>query len=139
MIWNVHPNPVITTGWESQRELLNLVAEDVALEKRPVLVLGDFNTTNQTDNYRLIADQLVDVHWAVGRGFGFTWPDLSKADTPDRSWPLRLLLKTGPVLGIDHIFASEHFIPQESYVVPHAYDSDHRPVVAELRMEVGDR
>lgn len=134
-IWNVHPNPVVTGGWESQRDLLKQVADDVALEERPVIVLGDFNTTDQTDNYRLLADRLIDVYWAAGRGFAFTWPDFGKADTPDRPWYLRLLFKVGPVIGIDHIFVSKHFTPQKSYVVPNAYQSDHRPMVAELLLE----
>jgi vancomycin resistance protein VanJ len=91
--------------------------------------LGDFNTTDQTENYRLVAEQLTDVHWAVGRGFGFTFPDLRRygADSP----------LIGPVVRIDHIFVSQHFTPQEIHVIPSGHGSDHLPVVATLRFDGG--
>jgi endonuclease/exonuclease/phosphatase family metal-dependent hydrolase len=38
-----------------------------------------------------------------------------------------------PMVRIDYIFVSEHFIPQETHVLPSGYGSDHRPVVAMLR------
>ncbi len=136
VIWNVHPNPVVDKGWEAQKKLLAVVANSVAAEDGPVIVLGDFNTTDQTENYRLIADHLTDVHRAVGQGFDFSFPDFSRAITPDQPWHTRLLLEFGPVIKIDHIFVSEHFIPQESYVVSSAYGSDHRPVMAELVMRI---
>jgi endonuclease/exonuclease/phosphatase (EEP) superfamily protein YafD len=131
-VWNVHPIPVITAGWETQRATLSRVAEAIAREERPVIVLGDFNTTEQTDNYRLIARLLTDAHWAVGQGFGFTFPDLKRAVSPDQPWLLRLLLQTGPVVKIDHIFVSNHFTPLELHVAPTSAGSDHRPVIATL-------
>ena len=134
VIWNVHPNPAVSGGWESQRRLLASVAENIAQESRPVIVLGDFNTTDQTENYQLIADQLTDVQWAVGQGFGFTFPDFSQAITSDQPWHIRLLLGIGPVVKIDHIFASYHFVAQETHAVQRSYGSDHRPVVAELSL-----
>jgi endonuclease/exonuclease/phosphatase (EEP) superfamily protein YafD len=138
-VWNLHPIPVITAGWETQRATLNLVAVAIAREERPLIVLGDFNTTEQTDNYRLIATHLTDVHWAVGQGFGFTFPDLSRAVSPDQPWLLRLLLQTGPVVKIDHIFVSDHFTPLELHVAPTSAGSDHRPVTATLQYNVAVR
>lgn len=134
VIWNVHPNPAVLSGWESQRSLLAAVAGDVAGEERPVLVLGDFNATAHTENYRLIADHLTDTHWAAGQGFGFTFPDFAKAriDYQHLPWQYKILLATQPAVKIDHIFASRHFTPLKSYVIQHAYGSDHRPVVAEM-------
>jgi endonuclease/exonuclease/phosphatase family metal-dependent hydrolase len=132
VIWNVHPNPVVRGGWEAQRASLSLVADQVAAEDRPTIVLGDFNTTDQTANYRLVADRLIDVHQAVGRGFGFTFPDFSQARSLDLPWYTGPLLAAGPVVRIDHIFASQHFVPRQAFVVPVASGSDHRPVIATL-------
>jgi vancomycin resistance protein VanJ len=134
MMWNVHPNPAVSSGWEAQRALLALVAQDVAEEERPVIVLGDFNSTDQSENYRLIANHLSDVHWTVGQGFGFTFPDFSGAIEPDQPWYIQTMLQVRPLVKIDHIFVSQHFTPRSTYVVSQSYGSDHLPVVAELIM-----
>lgn len=126
VVWNVHPPPAVSgPGWESQKAILTAVAREVEAETDPLIVLGDFNTTDQTENYRLIADHLTDVHWSVGRGFGFTFPYLGR-----KGVDLPLL---GPMVGIDHIFVSDHFTPQTIQVIPYGYGSDHLPVVATLR------
>lgn len=125
-IWNVHLATAISQrGWEFQKEMAAAVAEEIEREAGPLIVLGDLNTTDQTENYRLIASQLSDVHWAVGQGFGFTFPD-TRRYMPDRPW-------LGPVVRIDHVFVSKHFTPREIHVVPAGYSSDHRPVVATMR------
>jgi endonuclease/exonuclease/phosphatase family metal-dependent hydrolase len=78
-----------------------------------------------------IAQRLLDVHRAVGRGFGFTFPEPDfLALTP---WYVRPFDMMSPMVRIDYIFVSEHFIPQETHVLPRGYGSDHRPVVAKLR------
>lgn len=125
-IWSVHLATALSQhGWERQKEMASAVAQEVGRETGPLIVLGDLNTTDQTENYRLIADRLRDVHWSAGRGFGFTFPDMRRY--VDDSPPL------GPVVRIDHIFASGHFALQETHVAPSAYGSDHRPVIATLR------
>ncbi len=75
---------------------------------------------------------LIDVHNRVGQGFAFTFPDFSRAISPEQPWYVRQMLKLQPVVKIDHILVSEHFSPHSSYVVPQSHHSDHRPVVAEL-------
>jgi len=129
MVWNVHPTPSIWEMWAEQRQLLQLVAQDIAQETHPVIVLGDFNTTNQTENYQLIADLLIDTHAAVGHGFGFTFPHVKSAAQP---WYSQFILRHAPLIDIDHIFVSHHFIPQSHHVLPDGLDSDHRPVVASV-------
>lgn len=126
-VWSVHLATALSQyGWEWQRAMAAAIAQEAAQEAGPLILLGDFNTTDQTENYRLVADQLTDVHWSAGRGFGFTWPDLRRygADTAI----------LGPVVRIDHIFVSEHFTPEEIHVIPSGYGSDHQPVVATLRL-----
>jgi endonuclease/exonuclease/phosphatase family metal-dependent hydrolase len=131
-VWNVHPSPAVNqSGWEGQKKALTAVASAIEKESSPIIVLGDFNTTDLAENYRLIAEHLTDVHRAVGRGFGFTFPE------PDflllTPWYAQSFKTMSPMVRIDHIFVSGHFIPQEIHVVPEGYGSDHRPVVATLR------
>jgi endonuclease/exonuclease/phosphatase family metal-dependent hydrolase len=131
-VWNVHPSPAVNQpGWEGQKQTLTAVARTIEQENDPLIVLGDFNTTDLAANYHLMAEHLTDVHRAVGRGFGFTFPEPDfLALTPWYAQPVKTM---SPMVRIDHIFVSEHFIPQETHVVPEGYGSDHRPVVATLR------
>jgi vancomycin resistance protein VanJ len=125
-VWSVHLATALSQpGWQAQRRMAAAVAEMAEEDGGPLVVMGDFNTTDQTENYGLVADKLTDVHWSVGRGFGFTFPDLRRygADSP----------VVGPVVRIDHIFVSEHLTPQEIHVISSGHGSDHRPVVATLR------
>jgi vancomycin resistance protein VanJ len=118
-------------SWDAQRQILAGVASAVNGEERPLIVLGDFNTTPQAENFDLLANRLTDVHQAAGRGFGFTFPEpAALAALPWYLQPARLL---APVVRIDHILVNDRFMPLESYVVPAGYGSDHRPVVATVR------
>ncbi len=132
-IWNVHTKPALKpSGWHLQTETLSAVAEALEETSGPIVVLGDFNTTDQTENYRLITNHLTDVHHVVGQGFGFTFPepDVVRSMTPKLAY---VLYPVKPIVRIDHIFVSNHFEPQETHVVPNGFGSDHRPVVATLR------
>ena len=133
-IWNVHNFVTVDqVGWESQKRTLSAIAQEIESNSQPVIVLGDFNTTNQAENYDLIANHLTDVHQAVGRGFGFTYPETDVLDKiPLAPWYVQLLRLARPVFRIDYIFVSDHFVPQETHVIPNGFGSDHRPVVATL-------
>jgi endonuclease/exonuclease/phosphatase family metal-dependent hydrolase len=130
-VWNVHPSPAVNQGgWKAQQQTLAAVAKATKNQNIPLIVLGDFNTTDQAENYHLIAAHLIDVHHAVGQGFGFTFPE------PDvlalMPWYAQAFDKISPVVRIDHIFVNAHLIPEETHVIPNGYGSDHRPVVATL-------
>lgn len=132
LVWNVHPPPAVgQRGWDAQRHILAGVASAVSGEERPLIVLGDFNTTPRAENFGLLANRLTDVHQAAGRSFGFTFPE--PAALGALSWYLQPARLLAPVVRIDHILVNDHFMPLESYVVPAGYGSDHRPVVATLR------
>jgi vancomycin resistance protein VanJ len=127
-VWNVHLSTAISRrGWESQKVMAAAIAEEIDQVSGPLIVLGDFNTTDQTENYRLVAERLTDTHWVVGRGFGFTFPDARRP----MNGSISLLLR--PLVRIDHVFVSQHFLPQEVHLAPPGYGSDHRPVLATLR------
>lgn len=86
----------------------------------PTVLLGDFNTSDQSDLYRPLRDAaLVDAFRAAGWGFGFTWPV--------RLGGVPLL----PLARIDYIWHTAHFRALEAWVGPDA-GSDHLPVLARL-------
>lgn len=133
-LWNIHPTTAVDDfSWQVQHQTLAVVGEAVTHVNKPLILLGDFNTTPDAENYDLIAEHLVDAHATVGRGFGFTFPHFnSRLNLP---WYAQPLEQIQPVVRIDHIFVSNHFAPQDTYVLPETFGSDHRPVVATLRFQ----
>jgi vancomycin resistance protein VanJ len=129
MVWNLHSASSLgQRGWQVQRETFAAVANRAAAQADPAIVLGDLNTTDQAENYQLIAGHLTDVQRAAGWGFGFTFPG---------RWLDSQLLPAPfvvPVLCIDHILVSEDWTPKEIHVVAEGPGSDHLPVVATLQL-----
>jgi endonuclease/exonuclease/phosphatase family metal-dependent hydrolase len=85
---------------------------------------GDFNTTDQSEGYHLLAQHLKNAHWEAGWGFGFSFP----ANQPRFK---RIPILT-PVVRIDHIFYSSHFLAHSATTLSDSGGSDHLPVIAEL-------
>jgi len=131
-VWNLHSRVGLKQAlWRAQYSTLQQVAEEVAQTTGPIIVLGDFNTTDQTETYRLLASQLTDVHRAVGRGFGFTFP--GRTTVPD-SWRYIAGWPTfGPLVRIDMVLVSPHFVPLSSRVISTPAGSDHFPVLVRLQ------
>ncbi|MEG3858374.1 endonuclease/exonuclease/phosphatase family protein [Microcoleus sp. herbarium12] len=108
-------------------EIQDLV-QRVEQETLPVIVAGDFNMTDETQDYYNVQKVLQDSFRKSGFGFGFTWP---------HGWELKLLLKSSnwklnyPVCRIDYIWYSKHWGAKSSSVLE-ATESDHLPVGAEL-------
>jgi endonuclease/exonuclease/phosphatase (EEP) superfamily protein YafD len=82
-------------------------------------VVGDFNTTPQSENYALLCSHLRDAFLDSGWGSGFTYPATPK-------FGIRL---PTPLVRIDYIFYSEHFGSLDSRVLRDSGGSDHRPAV----------
>lgn len=78
----------------------------------PRLVVGDFNTPPNTPDYRELSAWGRDA-FAVGRGFGFTYP------------------RSRPVLRIDHCWLLAGLRPVRTFTVE-TNRSDHRPVVTDF-------
>jgi vancomycin resistance protein VanJ len=108
-------------------EIQNLV-QRIERETLPVIVAGDFNMTDETQDYDSVQKVLQDSFRKSGFGFGFTWP---------HGWELKLLVKISnwrlnyPVCRIDYIWYSKHWDAKSSSVLE-ATESDHLPVAAEL-------
>jgi endonuclease/exonuclease/phosphatase (EEP) superfamily protein YafD len=123
-VWNAHPLPPF--AWTRQQEQVVALAGDIAQAEGPLIVGGDFNTTDQTEAYHLINQYLTNAHWEVGWGFGFSFPAPSSPIPSPTS-----------VVRIDHIFYNEYFVAQSARTLDESGGSDHFPVVAELRLMEG--
>jgi endonuclease/exonuclease/phosphatase family metal-dependent hydrolase len=89
----------------------------------PCLVLGDFNMTERSRDYRLVRARLGDAYRAVGSGFGHTFPVVG-------SFPASLPAPW-PVLRLDYIWHSADFRPLTAHL-GRPGGSDHHPVIVRL-------
>ena len=122
-VWNVHLSQ--PSLWEQHyQQMLDLV-ESIDDVDGPLIVGGDFNTTDQSEVYRLINQRLYNAHWQAGWGFGFSFP--STVPKFRRTVPIPT-----PVIRIDHIFYSDHFFARKAQTLTDSGGSDHFPVTAEL-------
>ena len=129
----VHPRPPefcelqgcpVPTGVcydELDRQVVDIAARAAALPG-PVLVLGDFNMSEETRAYDRMASILKDAFREAGQGFGFTFPvgrSLNGIPVP------------GPLIRLDYVFHSGELFASGARVGCGA-GSDHCFVVAEL-------
>jgi endonuclease/exonuclease/phosphatase (EEP) superfamily protein YafD len=123
-VWNVHPPTPYR--WRRQYQQISALAEDIAAVEGPLIVGGDFNTTDQSETYRLITQNLDNAHWEAGWGFGFSFP----AHSPR----VKGIPVIASLIRIDHIFYSRHFFAHRASTLDQSGGSDHFPVVAELSL-----
>lgn len=88
-------------------------------EQLPVLWMGDFNMTDQSDDYGRVVDVFKDAFREAGHGFGFTYP----APTVRQS---------SPMFRLDYVFYGTHFDILEAKRLDSA-GSDHHPIFVRLR------
>ena len=104
-------------------EIQDLVKR-IKQETLPVIVAGDFNMTDESQDYDSVQKVLQDTFLKSGFGFGFTWPH--------GLFVKRFNLKLNhPVCRIDYIWYSKHWGAKYSSVLE-STESDHLPVAAEL-------
>lgn len=87
----------------------------------PLVVLGDFNTTERQPNYRRLRTQLEDAFGQAGWGMGYTFPSNARL----RGW------RVPPLIRIDHILISRDWQAKAAWTggLP---PSDHNYVAADL-------
>ena len=114
--------------YDPQSPEIQGLVQRVEREIMPVIVAGDFNMTDETQDYYRLQKVMQDSLRKSGFWFGFTWP---------HGWELKLLVKSSnwrlkyPVCRIDYIWYSKHWDAKSSSVVE-ATESDRLPVAAEL-------
>ncbi|MFB2974068.1 endonuclease/exonuclease/phosphatase family protein [Aerosakkonema sp. BLCC-F183] len=113
---------------ERSQEIQDLL-QRLQKETLPLIVAGDFNMTDQSQDYHYLTTVLQNSFHVSGLGFGFTWP---------HGWELSFLIKNSPwklnypIFRIDHIWYSKHWGSRASKVLP-TTGSDHLPVETELQ------
>lgn len=107
--------------WDQQLLIAQNIADNIAKEKDPVLVLGDFNTPAFGPIYRVFSSQFQDAHMKAGEGTGFTFP----GNTHN---PLALFR---PWLRLDMIFAPRNWNLWSCKTIQAR--SQHCPVFAEFQ------
>ena len=123
-VWNVHTSQPIL--WRKHYRQVERLANSIDRTSGPLLVAGDFNTTEQAEVYSLIDSRLQNAHWNAGWGFGFSFP----AHRPN----VRGVRVPVSVIRIDHIFHNEALFTHTAGTLSEAGGSDHYPIVAELSL-----
>ena len=113
-------------AFERRMEQIESVLGFVEGKREPFILLGDLNSTPLHEVYRTLSMRLTDAFQEMGWGFGHTWPA-----TNGRAWGVPY---PSQLVRIDYIFHSDQFRTEAAYVGEGAGSSDHRPVVARLRM-----
>lgn len=124
LVASLHMPKARWQGAAQQLTAFNELAGVIDAETRPMILMGDFNTTPLTTPYALLSTRLKDAFAAMGRGLGATFP------TPARP----LLGRAGGFLAIDHVFTSPSYRVMAAEVLSsYAAGADHFPVRAVLR------
>jgi endonuclease/exonuclease/phosphatase (EEP) superfamily protein YafD len=119
---NIHPD---FRNWQRRyQQMTRLVQEDIVPADGPIILGGDFNTTDQTQIYRMVNQQMKNAHWEAGWGFGFTFPCHVREIRDKFSLP--------QLVRIDHIFYNDHFFARKGGTFSESGGSDHLPVFAEF-------
>ncbi|MBZ0290583.1 MAG: endonuclease/exonuclease/phosphatase family protein [Anaerolineae bacterium] len=103
---------------------INRLLEHLKTEPYPYIFAGDFNTSDQTPTYNLLASHLRDAFREAGTGLGGSWPVASSRGLPGFLPPL---------IRIDYIWHSDHFRTVEAQQGP-PLGSDHLALLATLAL-----
>ncbi len=109
------PIPYAVSSEREDRTIARLL-DDTAGWTAPLLIVGDFNTSERQPGYQQLAARWGDSWRERGRGLGMTWP--------------RIAL-TPPLLRIDYLWHSQHLSVQRAALG--SGRSDHRYVLADFR------
>lgn len=129
-IYNTHVsrpslgNDGFDDSWRNQ-ETAFLLADLQAHSRPATLIIGDFNMSDTTEDYRLMAGQFDDVYRTVGYGFGTTFENYGQI--PFFGWIPTLVR-------LDYAFITSDLIPLEARVLS-AGSSDHLPVLIKLAFD----
>lgn len=126
-VYNAHPAAPISSGEAARRADIDEVLFRCQQESGPLILLGDFNTPPDSNDYQHIVQSYTDVFAEVGKGSGWTFPD-SMASIPIISWFIR------PFTRYDYIFRNNALQSISARVWPDSGGSDHRPVLARMRI-----
>jgi vancomycin resistance protein VanJ len=140
-LYNMHPLRPVLRGLSfddrQRRQTVTSLLELTKQDNGPILIVGDFNMTDQTEDYRRIAASFSDTYREVGWGMGFTFPDADPV-TPSKQ-KIRRMIQFPLLLRLDYIFHTDAFQALEANVWPESGGSDHHPVYARLALRGDNR
>jgi len=140
LMLNIHPVSTLLSQAQIERETAERAQDAravVAFVRRhddtPLIVTTDFNVTDQNTPYAIVRAALGDAWREAGWGLGGTFPG---ADSYMSSRP-RVYGVLAPLwlVRIDYVFHSRRWRAVEAHIGPWDGVSDHRPVVATLRLQ----
>lgn len=138
-VYNTHPAHLFMLiegsgiDAESRDEEIAVVLDRAAQDVGPVIILGDFNMSDQSEDYQRITARYTDTYRAVGWGLGFTFPDFSHTNAVPSELRTQSL-PVQPLVRLDYIFHNETLQALEAHVWPSSGGSDHRPVFGRLAL-----
>ncbi len=113
-----------TLDTASQDVTFDMLLQRITESPSPLLLLGDFNTTERQRNYRRVNALLSDAFAEAGWGMGYTFPTVKQVYG----------IPVFPVLRLDYIFHDQSWHTQ--HVWRGTIDgSDHRYIVADLVLD----
>ena len=124
-VFNAHPATPLTTSYEQRAYEIRDLMERAGAIMGPIVLLGDFNMEEWSDDYRRITERYEDAYARVGRNRRFTFPN-SLAGLP----VISLLVR--PLMRLDYIFHNEAVHSRKVLVWPDSGGSDHLPLRATL-------
>jgi endonuclease/exonuclease/phosphatase (EEP) superfamily protein YafD len=130
VVYNTHPTHplrgLLRFDGSPRGAAIRGVLVRAADETLPVLLVGDFNMSDLSEDYARVTARYRDVFREVGWGMGFTFPSLGSAF----SWGF-----IPPLLArIDYVFVDGAFTPLDARVLDVDGGSDHRPLWARLAL-----
>lgn len=122
--FNVHPiHPLRGLSFDpiSRAEEIDELLRRTETVNDPLLIAGDFNMTNLSQDYARVTSRYSDSYAQIGWGMGFGFPNFANA------FRIKYL---PPIARIDYIFHDAHFQPVEMHVGTDSAGSDHFPIYA---------
>jgi endonuclease/exonuclease/phosphatase (EEP) superfamily protein YafD len=106
-----------------------IALDKAAQEQVPVLLVGDFNMSEESLDYQRITAVYRDAFREVGVGMGFTFPDhrLPQSRADGKLPPLPF-----PLIRLDYCFIGDGWTALEARVWQTSGGSDHRPLWVKL-------
>ena len=100
-----------------------ILLREIDAVEGPLVVMGDFNTSDREPPYAELAARLHDAYREAAWGFGFTFPDDQR---------IARLAVPFPLVRIDYVWSRGGLAPASARVACDSGGSDHCAVVADL-------
>jgi endonuclease/exonuclease/phosphatase family metal-dependent hydrolase len=132
--YNTHPvQPLHPNGFARRGEEIRDLLARLETETGPLVIAGDFNMSDQSDDYWRIAGHYQDTYRAAGWGLGFTFP----ADLPyfgGGNYAPAIFNLIPALVRLDYVFHNDAFSALNAQVGADSGGSDHLPLQVDLAL-----